>query len=419
MIVANKNKNQSGGGGPVNLNAWVTANLPPLHPTRRKVLEVVNALTADGQWASSTQIRKNANLSQQLMNRHLRALGDAGLIRLERQGPGLPLMAQVAPLGSRAVGESARPETSQTLVQPEPQPSPAHSPIKAPKNAQEAVALYRALASKLKGDDLARFQKAMRPVLASLAGKKTEPAKEEAPRQELPPQSPGLTPAEAALEQRLDSSANSKYNGMIWRQRTVAFTQVFDQARKRHFGVLTTYFPASCQRWECPEWADFNYARRQADARGADYDAWIKAQMERVSPDGYGDISPQELHGEKAVQAFEGSSNGKQPTANKQGPPPYTVDSFRISNPEHTAYAEHVLDEMTELGQSIYGDPVNGAVKLLTQAISSGSFPTAALDLRPELKEKIFSTLRLGTSHHTPANNSNGRNRPAKPAVII
>ena len=96
----------------MDMGAWVAANQPRLHPTRRKVLTVMADLTRNGRWTNSSKVRAHTGLSQQLLNRHLRALQDKDLVELENPGPGLPLNARVTNAGPQGVG-AERPKNRQ------------------------------------------------------------------------------------------------------------------------------------------------------------------------------------------------------------------------------------------------------------------------------------------------------------------
>ncbi len=104
IMVANDSGNIKKGSRPVHLGDWVQANRPKLHPTRRKVLAGVANLSQEDSWTSSTEVRQQVSISQQLLNRHLRALEAEGLVLLEKQGPGLPLSVQITSAGLRALG---------------------------------------------------------------------------------------------------------------------------------------------------------------------------------------------------------------------------------------------------------------------------------------------------------------------------
>ncbi|KMY68677.1 hypothetical protein AAU61_03390 [Desulfocarbo indianensis] len=89
---------------PVHLGQWVEAKRPRLHPTRRKVLAGVADFSQGGAWTTSSEVRQEVDISQQLLNRHLRALEAEGLVRLDHPGPGLPLKVQATGAGLRALG---------------------------------------------------------------------------------------------------------------------------------------------------------------------------------------------------------------------------------------------------------------------------------------------------------------------------
>jgi hypothetical protein len=64
----------------------------------------VAQLSQEGSWTTSSDVRREVGISQQLLNRHLRALEADDLVQLENQGPGLPLLARVSSAGLRALG---------------------------------------------------------------------------------------------------------------------------------------------------------------------------------------------------------------------------------------------------------------------------------------------------------------------------
>ena len=383
--------------GPVALDVWVAANHPRLHPTRRKVLEAVCRLTSGGEPTSSSQVRREVNISQQLLNRHLRALEKQGLVSLTNQGPGLPLQVMATAAGQRLVTWSPPPRHEEPPAQAGPPAVPAPpAPATAPAPPEEAAAPATAPAPPEEAAAPATAPAPPEEAAAPDEEQPPEPAAEEPESDiwERKPVPPPLSPAEEALEQRLAATVHPDYQHLPWYQRTREFSNEWDQQRRRRLGVLTTYFSSFTPRWERPDWYHFNQGRRQADARGARYQDWIAAQFQRLAPDGNGEVWPKDLHGKEAAQAYENSRNPQAGGGKRRlGPPPYTVDSFSLSNPEHVAYAEQLLEEMAELGENIYGDPDEGAVRLLVQAICSQKFPPAALDLAPRWKQKVLAEL--------------------------
>jgi hypothetical protein len=75
------------------------------------------------------------------------------------------------------------------------------------------------------------------------------------------------------------------------------------------------------------------------------------------------------------------------------GPPPYTLESFNVHNPDHAAYAEELLEEIDFLSTRVYGEDSEGPMRLLAQAVRQGTMPVAALDLRPQWKERVLAAL--------------------------
>ena len=423
-------------GETVDMGAWVAANQPRLHPTRRKVLTVVADLTQNGRGTTSSKVRAHTGLSQQLLNRHLRALQEKELVELQNPGPGLPLNTMVTNAGLRALGmrgpkaenasdtrdrhtmpleREAAPEPGQTknLSEQLPpdlglkddflsalsemiyksvqaklsglaggeEPSPAALQMAEPPPKPEAEAKVRQASPSHRGNP-APAKPAPRPSNDAISGP------------EVPPE---LNAAEAALENKLSSTAHHEVVDLPWYQRTKQFQNVWDQLRRRHLGQLTTYFNSFGPRWKRLDWADFNLGRRQADSRGANYLDWIMAQFDRILATGTQNIRPSDLHGQEAVQAYLDSQGITQETKKvSMGPPPYTPETFDLKNPDHVAYADRVLQDMAELGISVYGNAKDGPIRLVTQAVASGNFPKAALDLRPDWKEKVLSSLRLG-----------------------
>jgi hypothetical protein len=202
---------------------------------------------------------------------------------------------------------------------------------------------------------------------------------------------PALTGAEEALEERLDVSCHPERREQLWFERSKDFSALWDQISRWRLGSLGTSFTSFGPRWRHPEWNNFNRARRQADARGARYLDWIQAQFDRLG----GPVPPRELHGEEALAAWHkrvSSQGGLQGPA-PLGAAPYTVDTFNVKNPDHVAYAEELLGQITSLASRVYGDDVDGPIRLLTQAVSGGNLPEAALELRPHWKDRVLASL--------------------------
>lgn len=281
----------------------------------------------------------------------------------------------------------------------------------APTSDAVADALYQGLRDNLKEQDRQSFNQMINPVLSAI----TTAMARQAVNLATPQAPPRLSPAEEALERRLNEVVNPEYEGLPWHERTREFTNEYDQARKRSLGSLNTFFSNFEPRWRRRDWRDFNYARRQADAKGASYTEWIEAQFVRLAPGGLGDAPPKQLHGDEAVAAYTHQSTGHAKAKEELGPAPYKPGAFDINDPEHVAYAERLLDEMSTLGRSVYGDTADAESRLITQAVAAGNFPVAALDLRPELKVKILAGMRI-RGRGRPARSKGGSSRPA---VII
>lgn len=434
--MVNFSKNGTNGGGePVRLDAWVASKHPRLHPTRRMVLKVVASLCREGEWATSSEVRESTDLSQQLLNRHLRGLESDGMLRIVKPGAGLPLNVRPTSMGLRLLGQAESRQVAEepSWEEPQEQYQPQAEPeAQAPAASDGVSALARRLYQQLEKHllDLDRRQTvdllsqtlrelgispqaaapASQPVQEPLDdldfGLAQEPSAEpqaalevEAelePDLEIPdqPQPPRLDPVEATLEQKLLLTARAEYRNIIWWQRTRDLSDIWDRARRRHLGLLTTYFTSFRPRWEYPEWEDFNLARRQADARGADYGDWVQAQYKRAQSLGDQELTPRQLHGEKAIRAYQDSRPAHQQASPTLGAPPFSLDSFDLDDPSHVAYAESLLDQLDHLAQRVYGDDPVGPVNLLVEAVWRGNLPLAALRLRPEYRTAVMAILQ-------------------------
>ena len=424
-----------GGKQPVRIDAWLAANLPYLHPTRRKVLSAVADLTSDGQEATSSQVRQQVDISQQLLNRHLHGLESDGLVELSKPGPGLPLRTRITSAGLRALGRRGPQAALAPAVpsQPKQKPEPSPQPSPRPQNRRERFLqeLYQALKPFLTGLDQAAFQakaaqglaqgshrgllQALRPHLVGLddacftlvlkhvlsrvtgrpvklslspAAPKPQPAPRSAPD---PRQPPALSPAEKALEAKLAQRVHPDYRGMPWYQRTREFSNEWDRIRRRRLGLLVTSFDNFAPRWQRDDWYDFNLARRQADARGASYIDWIEAQFQKTE-EGQ-DVPPQKLHGEDAISAYHEYRGEDSDRDSNLGPAPYTSETFDPQNSDHVVHAQEQIAEITRLAKEIFGDDPQGPVQLLGQAVLSGTLPRQALELTPRFKDKVLAFL--------------------------
>ena len=327
---------------------------PELHPTRRKVLAGVAELSRDGSWTFSSAVRKKAGISQQLLNRHLRALEVEGLVSLVNPGPGRPLKARVTRAGLSALGQSA------SLPQDPPESEPAQespaTPLATPERGPVIrlskrvylflESLYIALTPFMRDLDRIDYYQAvgpamhMRPVktalyqalspylvglgpveleqiVARLLNAQPRPPQpgaqsraQQQPRVRSASMVSGQEPlvlnsTEAALEERLTGCMNQAYQGMAWHQRTRLLSDEWDRTRRRRLGLFRTMFSSFDPRWQRPDWADFNQARRQADYCGADYAGWVAAQFEELSPHGQSEVLPKELYGKRALTAYQ------------------------------------------------------------------------------------------------------------------
>ncbi|MBU4277350.1 MAG: helix-turn-helix domain-containing protein [Proteobacteria bacterium] len=414
--MVNFSKNGTNGGGePVRLDAWVASKHPRLHPTRRMVLKVVASLCRDGEWATSSEVRESTDLSQQLLNRHLRGLESDGMLRIVKPGSGLPLNVRPTSMGLRLLGQAESRQVSEepSWEEPQDQYQPQDEPEAQTPAASDGVsALARRLYQQLEKHllDLDRRQteellartlrdlgvtpEAPEPAAETLTEEEFEAELEPEPEIPAQPQPPRLNPVEATLEEKLLLTARAEYRNIIWWQRTRDLSDIWERARRRHQGLLTTYFTSFRPRWEYPEWEDFNLARRQADARGADYGDWVQAQYERVQSQGDQDLAPRQLHGEKAIRAYQESRPAHQQASPALGAPPFSLDSFDLDDPSHVAYAEALLDQLDHLAQRVYGDDPVGPVNLLVEAVWRGNLPLSALRLRPEYRTAVMAVLQ-------------------------
>ena len=420
---------------PVDLQRWLEANQPQLHPTRRKVLAAVAELGSLAGEVNSTQVRKAVGISQQLLNRHLRGLEGMGLVELERRGPGRPLLVRITPAGLRALerrrprrgaeaAEAAATEAEAPPAVSHPAAAPAASAL-SPALARFARSLYQALDAYLPGLGWEGFQSLVGPVLrrrplAAALYQALEPhlvrgmsrelftqvlgevarrlkggdAVEPRPRKPWGrEEGPPLGPAEAALERRLEQTLHPRYRGMPWYRRTWELSNEWDRARRRQLGLFSTAFDSFRPRWERPDWDDFNQARRQADAHGALYSDWVQAQFERLAAQGEDDVPPSQLHGQEAIAAWQERFGGEEGEAAPLGPAPYTAESFRLDDPRHVAYAERLIREIEDLAQRVLGGGEDTVVRLLEEAVSAGNLPVPALDLAPRYKERVLADL--------------------------
>jgi hypothetical protein len=388
----------------VSLDAWVAARQPQLHPTQRRVLETLNELSAGQGHIASRALRQNLGMSPQLLNRHLRHLSNLGLVHLENPGAGLPLLAKITVQGERILGQRpSAPAAALDALQPQQAPAQESLSLPLPEqdlSQQEALthALFRTLAPHLKDLDADGFLRLMRQSLAQAQGQPLppSPAAPSQPPGQLTQAPPQLDSLEQALEERLALTCHGEYRGLAWYERTREFTNVWDRARRRTWGLLGTYFQTFAPRWEHPDWDSFNRARRLADVRCARYEEWIGAQFKRLLAQGVSEVSPQQLQGEEAVRAWEGVCRPpEQPLPRRSpSPPPYTPATYDAKDSVHTDYAQELMDEIAYLAGRVYGKDPQGPVRLLAEAMALGNLPQAALDLRPQWKDQVLEFRR-------------------------
>lgn len=204
---------------------------------------------------------------------------------------------------------------------------------------------------------------------------------------------PGLPSAQQVLEERLALSAHPQYRHEAWWERTMYLMATWNQMRRR-LGHLSPQFPRLGAHWQQPDWPDFNQARRQADAQGADYEQWVAAQYQRPGrQDQCQAPLPQELHGQEAQEAWDAHQEACRPQTDGPDPaaPPYAPGGFDLYNPAHVAHAHRLLDEIMGLAVHVYGEDPQGPAWLLAQALRRGNLPPQALELVPQLKERVLA----------------------------
>ena len=212
---------------------------------------------------------------------------------------------------------------------------------------------------------------------------------------EPPAKPPQLSPQELDLERGLQATANQMHRDKAWHLRTREFIAEWGWSRRRQ-GVPGSYFRSFEPLWKHWEWRDFNDARRQADAHGAVYRDWIKAQFDdRIQGENLVEVPPRDLHGEKASQIYRRwlQESDDQQLGPGLGRPPYSRGEFDLGNQAHTDFADKVLREIMRLARHTVGDEKDQVARLLAQAIRKGVLPQAALELRPQLKKDTLEAL--------------------------
>jgi len=389
-------------------------------PTRIKVLEAVADLADEDRWISSRDVRDRTGLSQQLVLGYLEELEREGLVDLDHSNNGTPPKVLPTPQGLKALGRSPAPVS---------RPTPLSRRAAAPSDEEVddlARRLYQRLEDHLLDLDRSQTEQLLRRVLSEVKARPqapAEPRSERRERREPAPEPQGnildqleaelaaelespqpdlaswaeqeppeLSAADAQLERELGQSALQDYQDLRWHERTQEFMDIWDRARRRNLGLLGTFFTSFRPRWKYPQWEDFNQARRAADARGASYEQWVKAQFLRLSQDGQVEVQPSDLHGDEALAAYQASLAPARRQADL-GPAPFVGQAFDAGDPSHLSHAEAMLEQLAELAASVYGDDPRGPAILAVEAVKRGNLPLAALDLRPDWKAQVLECL--------------------------
>ncbi len=214
---------------------------------------------------------------------------------------------------------------------------------------------------------------------------------------EAPLGPPPLPPAEQVLEERLAQSAHAQYEGDAWWERTMFLMATWNQMRRR-LGHLSPQFPRLGSHWQQPDWPDFNLARRQADGQGIDYEQWVAAQFQRPGrQDQCQAPLPQELHGPEAQEAWRAYQESCRLQAPRPDPdaPPYPPGGFDLYNPRHVDFAQRLINEIMGLAAHVHGPDPQGPARLLALALRRGTLPPAALELVPQLKQRVLDLAAL------------------------
>ncbi len=429
----------------VSIDDWVAANQPRLGETRERVLCYAVETAKNHGVISSRKLREDLEISQQLMNRHLRGLEADGLLRLEKRGPGRPLRITPTALGLR-VAQRLEAKTAARQAD-EPIHQQSNDPTAPPASILEARGLLGAFLGTLmahldgqtKGVTPAQLSRAVRQALSDFLPIEREqtvvvpqpqivyapppPPPVPEPRQFQTPEPvssqqsgayapPRLTPDESYEEGRLESTCNSAYRGKPWYERTKVFSDLWDRQRRSRTGSLSTFFIGFGPRWEHPNWPDFNKARQTADSCGAEYGKWLTDQMDRMARMGQTDFSPHLLANKVICQAPAQEQGQAAPAV---GDAPYTVDTYDPENDAHVLYAMQVVNGLISTASLIFGEDPDGPVRMITEAIAHKQLPRRALDLVPEIKQKLMARARKGARKEGWWTNTND----SAPPVII
>lgn len=203
---------------------------------------------------------------------------------------------------------------------------------------------------------------------------------------------PQLNVEQQILEDSLASRHHRAYRGMPWWERTVKFTVEWDRMRRRRLGILGTFFPNFCSRWDQPHWQDFNRARQEADAFGARYQDWLASQLPRALGNGFGAISPADLHGPWARERFKQAQAAGPVEATPPAPAPLPP-AYDPADPQQAARARQVLRELLDLSQYICDGTTLRSEDLLAEAVCQAVLPLQALDSQSGLRKRVSQAL--------------------------
>ncbi len=196
---------------------------------------------------------------------------------------------------------------------------------------------------------------------------------------------PQLTPDQQALEDSLASRHHRLYRSLEWWERTIKFTVEWDRMRRRRLGILGTAFANFCSRWDQPFWADFDQARREADAAGARYEQWVARQFQRVLGNSYGEVSPAQLHGKAARIHYQSTRPATPEVAPLPAPPPLP-DPLQVPD---AARAKGLVSELLDLSRHICDGKNHTSEDLLAEAVCQAVLPLEALKGQPKLQQKV------------------------------
>ena len=403
----------NGGGEPVRLDAWVASKHPRLHPTRRMVLKVVASLCRDGEWATSSEVRESTDLSQQLLNRHLRGLESDGMIRIVKPGPGLPLNVRPTSMGLRLLGQAESRQVSEepSWEEPQEQYQPQAEPeAQTPAESDGVSSLWpAACTSNWKSTcwtwTAARPRSCWQQTLRELGGnpRAPAPAAEPAGAETLtsvwsksrlrarakswrPSRRPSRRipgPAPAAPAQPGGSHPGGKAPPHRPRRIPQHHLVAAHPRPQRHLGPGPPPPPGSFDHLlhllppplGIPRVGGLQPGPPPGRRPGSRLRRLGAGPVRARPKPGDQDLAPRQLHGEKAIRAYQESRPAHQQASPTLGAPPFSLDSFDLNDPSHVAYAEALLDQLDHLAQRVYGDDPVGPVNLLVEAVWRATCP--------------------------------------------